>query len=152
HESHGTFPPGRLRSMTDGHGRCFSAYAYLLPTLDADELYSNVNFDHNPEDAPNATVLNQTISYFLCPSDQFQKLQGESAVHNYPLNTGTTYPLSPRNPAKQPVTGIFFENSKVRVSDIVDGASHTVCVAETIKAEGGPDEWDGISPTNGFVL
>jgi prepilin-type processing-associated H-X9-DG protein len=75
-----------------------------------------------------------------------------SAVHNYPLSTGTTYPLSPRNPSGVPVTGVFFENSSVKFSDITDGSSQTVCVSETIKAEGGPSTWDGVSATNGFVL
>jgi prepilin-type processing-associated H-X9-DG protein len=75
-----------------------------------------------------------------------------SAVHNYPLSTGTTYPLSPRNPSGVPVTGVFLENSSVKFSDITDGSSQTVCVSETIKAEGGPSTWDGVSATNGFVL
>jgi prepilin-type N-terminal cleavage/methylation domain-containing protein len=31
HTAPGVFPPGRLRSTVDHNGRCFSAYAYLLP-------------------------------------------------------------------------------------------------------------------------
>ena len=152
HDTHGLFPPGRLRSLVDGQGRCFSAYAYLLPYLEAGTLYQQINFNANPEDAINATALDQTIPYFLCPSDQFRKLQGNSAVHNYPLSTGTTYPLSPRNPGGVPVTGVFYENSSVRFGDIPDGSSQTVCISETIKSEGGPSTWDGLSKTNGFVL
>ncbi len=30
------------------------------------------------------------------------------AMHNFPLNTGTTFPVSPRNPTSIPVTGVFF--------------------------------------------
>jgi prepilin-type N-terminal cleavage/methylation domain-containing protein/prepilin-type processing-associated H-X9-DG protein len=153
HDSHKTFPPGRNVNPVDGQGRCFSAYAYLLPYLEADNLYKQINFGKNPDTDPeNAVALNQTIPYFQCPSDQHQKLQGESAVHNYPLNTGTTYPVSPRNPSKTPVTGVFFENSKVRFADITDGASQTVCISETVVSDGGPDVWDGVSPTTGFVL
>ncbi len=76
----------------------------------------------------------------------------DSAVHNYPLNTGTTFPLSPRNPSRVPVTGVFFENSRVRFADTTDGSSNTVCISETIKSEGGPNTWDGASPTSGLVL
>lgn len=161
HSTHRTLPPGRLRTMTDGQGHCFSAYAHLLPYLEAQTLYEQINFNANPDDpAANGKALGQTIPYFLCPSDSYRVLQSttvngvivDSAVHNYPLSTGTTYPLSPRNPGRVPVTGIFFENSRIRFADILDGSSKTVCIGETIKSEGGPSTWDGISPTNGFVL
>jgi prepilin-type processing-associated H-X9-DG protein len=47
---------------------------------------------------------------------------------------------------------VFYENSSTSFGDLVDGTSNTVCISETIKAEGGPTRWDGVSPTNGFVL
>lgn len=150
-----------MRSDIDGQGRCFSAYAHLLPYLDAASIYNTINFNANPEDlALNGAPLSQTVTFFLCPSDSFRILQSNvvsgvtvnSAVHNYPLCVGTTYPVSTRNPGGVPVTGIFHENSKTRFADITDGSSQTVCVSETIKAEGGPSTWDGVSPTNGFVL
>jgi prepilin-type processing-associated H-X9-DG protein/prepilin-type N-terminal cleavage/methylation domain-containing protein len=162
HSTHRSFPTGRVRTLIAGEGRCFSAYAFLLPYLDAGTLFDLINFDANPEDLDhNGLVLGQTITYFLCPSDSFQILQSksnssgvviDSAVHNYPLGTGTTFPVSPRNPGRIPVTGVFFENSKVRFADITDGSSKTVCISETIQSEGGPNTWDGTSPTNGFVL
>ncbi len=152
HGSHNVFPPGRLVSPVDGQGRCFSAYAHLLPLLEANTLFAQIRFDANPEDPVNAAALNQTIPFFLCPSDQHRKLQGEAAVHNYPLNTGTTYPVSLRNPYGTPVTGVFFENSRVGLADITDGSSQTVCIGETVISEGGPTVWDGVSPTTGFVL
>jgi prepilin-type N-terminal cleavage/methylation domain-containing protein/prepilin-type processing-associated H-X9-DG protein len=161
HDVHRTFPPGRMRSLVDGNGRCFSAYAHLLPHLEAASLFAQIDFNADPDDpAANGLVLGQTIPFFLCPSDSYRILQSNivdgvivnSAVHNYPLNTGTTYPLSPRNPGGVPVTGVFFENSRVRLADLTDGSGSTVCVSETIKAEGGPSIWDGVSRTNGFVL
>ena len=152
HSAHDKFPPGRLVNPVDTQGRCFSAYAHLLPYLEADTLFSPINFNANPEDAVNGVALDQTIPFFLCPSDQNRKLQGTSAVHNYPLNTGTTYPVSPRNAFGTPVTGVYFENSAVGFRDILDGSSQTVCISETVKSEGGPSTWDGVSKTNGFVL
>jgi prepilin-type N-terminal cleavage/methylation domain-containing protein/prepilin-type processing-associated H-X9-DG protein len=134
HVSHQRFPPGRLVNPVDGQGRCFSAYAHLLPYLEADTLFQQIDFNANPED------------------DMGAKVQGNSAVHNYPLNTGTTYPVSPRNSFDTPVTGVFFENSTVSFKHIIDGSSHTICIGETIISEGGPSTWDGVSHTNGFVL
>ncbi|MEM9586007.1 MAG: DUF1559 domain-containing protein, partial [Planctomycetota bacterium] len=154
-------PSGRRREFRSGEGRCFSAYAALLPYLEAQSLYERIDFSRNPDDpAANGVALSQTIPFFLCPSDSFQILQRnvvagaiiDSAVHNYPLNTGTTYPLSPRNPRRVPVTGVFFENSSLSTASISDGLSQTICISETVKSEGGPSVWDGKSKTNGFVL
>ncbi len=152
HSTHNTFPPGRFVNPVDTQGRCFSAHAHLLPFLEANTLFGQINFNANPEDASNAVAIEQTIPFFLCPSDQHRKLQGNSAVHNYPLNTGTTYPVSPRNAYGERVTGVFFENSRIGFRDILDGSSQTVCIGETVKSEGGPSTWDGVSKTTGFVL
>jgi prepilin-type N-terminal cleavage/methylation domain-containing protein/prepilin-type processing-associated H-X9-DG protein len=161
HEALEVFPPGRITNFTQpGEGRCWSAYAHLLPYLGENPLYNTLNFSLNPEQgattagvAQNTTALNQTLESLLCPSDLYnQKLQGDSGVHNYLLSTGNTLPVSPRNPGGVPVNGIFFENSSVRIRDIVDGTAQTACVSETIKSEGGPAVWDGRSRTTGFVL
>ncbi|MBS0202950.1 MAG: DUF1559 domain-containing protein [Planctomycetes bacterium] len=160
HSSAGTLPPGRLVTQVDGSGHCFAAYAHLLPYIDQGPLYNQVNFNANPDTGfGNAVPLATMLSMLLCPSDPAVILQPASAkspasaVHNYPLNTGTTYPVSPRNPAGTPVTGIFFENSSVRFAGITDGLSNTVCISETARSTlGGPTTWDGVSPTNGFVL
>lgn len=161
HESLKVFPPGRITNFAQpGEGRCWSAYAHLLPYMGENAIYNAVNFSLNPEQgataaavAQNTTALNQTLETLLCPTDLYnQKLQGDSGVHNYPLCTGNNLPVSPRNPWSLPVNGVFFENSSVRIQDIVDGTSQTACVSETIKSEGGPSVWDGSSHTNGFVL
>lgn len=164
HESLGVFPLGRERSMLDRNGRCYGAYAHLLPYLGENNMYNAINFVLNPEHDPsgtgpsgplqveNTTVMNQSLESMLCPTDLFTKLQADTGVHNYLLNTGTTFSISPRNPSATPINGIFFENSAVRVQDIIDGTAQTICISETIKSEGGPNVWDGRSPTNGFVL
>lgn len=160
HSSTNVLPPGRLVTQVDGVGHCFSAYAHLLPYMDQAPLYSQVDFNVNPDVGfGNAAAIATNLPMLLCPSDQVVILQPASAtspmsaVHSYPLNTGTTYPVSPRNPAGTKVTGIFFENSSIRFGDILDGMSSTVCISETVRSQlGGPTSWDGVSPTNGFVL
>ena len=105
--------------------------------------------------------MSQTIKFFLCPSDSFAILQSNvvngqtinSAVHNYPLCTGTTFPLSPLNPGGVQITGVFYENSRTRMQDVRDGTSSTVCISETTKSvPGSPATWDGVSPVTGHVL
>ena len=160
HDTVNVFPMGRERSLWDGNGRCFGAYAMLLPQLDQGVMFNAINFLLSPDVNPagtsqleNSTILNAIVSTLLCPSDIYQKLQGDNGIHNYPLNTGTTYPVSPRNPGGVRITGIFFENSSVRIAEITDGTSNTIGVCETVKSElNGPTVWDGVSSTNGFVL
>jgi prepilin-type N-terminal cleavage/methylation domain-containing protein/prepilin-type processing-associated H-X9-DG protein len=165
HSTLGVFPPGRLRGMIDFNGRCFSAYAYLLPYLEQPALYGSINFNLNPDNAPSAAVAGENglqpentsalftnINSLLCPSDFFVPRPDHKALHNYPLNTGTTFPVSPRNPSGVPVTGVYFENSAVGVQGITDGTSSTVCISETIISNGIAGYWDGVSQTTGFVL
>jgi len=124
---------------------------------------SSINFNLNSDDendidlgsGQNATVRYQMVNTFLCPSDFDQKVWGQRAPTNYLVNTGTTYPISLFSASKLPVTGLFFDNSSVRVANITDGTSQTVAVSETIKSENGSAvalEWDGHSTTTGFVM
>jgi prepilin-type N-terminal cleavage/methylation domain-containing protein/prepilin-type processing-associated H-X9-DG protein len=161
HSALAAFPPGRLTDFKNpGLGRCYAAYAHLLPFLELGYVFDAINFTYSPEQGPgaagvpeNTTVLNMTLSWLLCPSDwDGVKLQGDSGVHNYPLCTGSTFPVSPRNPWGTAVNGVFFENSLVRMRDIVDGSAHTVCIGETVIAKPGSAFWDGVTREDGFVL
>jgi prepilin-type N-terminal cleavage/methylation domain-containing protein/prepilin-type processing-associated H-X9-DG protein len=154
HDAHRTFPMGRERSMVDGAGRCYSAYAHLLGFLEQENVYKKVNFMINPEDAGNVIAMADPIPLFICPTDfTWVNLQPNRGVHNYPLNTGTTFPVSPRNPSGVLVTGVFYEDSTTRIRDVTDGTTQTVCISETVRSQlNGPTTWDGVSATNGFVL
>ncbi|HET6883834.1 MAG TPA: DUF1559 domain-containing protein [Pirellulales bacterium] len=163
HSALGSFPPGRLRCETIANqGRCYSAYIYLLPYLEAMNVQQTFNLLANADSPdplnPTANIAArlQRLEVLLCPSDQHQTPMPGFEVHNYPLNTGTTFPVSTLNPANVPVTGVFFENSKVAIRDVLDGSSNTVCISETVISVAGLGEnpagiWDG-KPTKGFVL
>jgi prepilin-type N-terminal cleavage/methylation domain-containing protein len=162
-EAVGCLPPGRLLNQSGlGQGRCFSAYAQLLPHLGLQIVHDNINFAHNPEQgyglpgvAENSTTLNWPCGTFICPAETAgprMPLPDGSAICNYPLNTGNTLPVSPRNPWNIRVNGPFFENSSVRLRDFTDGASKTALISEQVTAKGGPNVWDGSSATTGFVL
>ena len=168
HDAVGCFPPGRLRGFIDYNGRCFSAYAQLLPYFDQTPLYNAINFNLNPENNPsstaageagaqqeNTTAINTQINMLQCPSDPGPPggtCLGGKATHTYPLNTGTTFAVSTRNPFGMPVTGVFYENSAVGVQGITDGSSQTAAVSETIRSTMPGGVWDGVSPTDGMVL
>lgn len=163
HSALDSFPPGRLRCDTVPlQGRCYSVYAFLLPYLEATNTQQMFNFLANPETPdpiyPNANVAArlQRMAVLLCPSDTYRILQPGMEVHNYPMNTGTTFPVSPLNPSGVRITGVFFENSAVGLKDITDGSSQTVCISENTLSVPGMGEspaghWNG-EPTRGFVL
>jgi prepilin-type N-terminal cleavage/methylation domain-containing protein/prepilin-type processing-associated H-X9-DG protein len=157
HDVHRMLPPGRERSLVNGQGRCFSAYAHLLPQLEQTNAFQMVNFNFNPEATQNVTIMNFPMPMLVCPSDfTAVDMQLNRAVHNYPLNTGTSFPVSLRNPGNVPINGIFYENSSTKLRDVTDGTSQTVCVSETIRSHvvgnNGQTVWDGVSAIDGFVL
>ena len=157
HDIHRMFPPGRERSLVDGQGRCFSAYAHILPQLEQANAFQMVDFNFNPEATQNVPIMNFPMSILLCPSDSYPiDIQNNRAVHNYLLNTGTSFPLSPRNPGNVPINGIFYENSSTKLRDITDGTSYTVCISETVRSKkvgnNGQTVWDGVGAIDGFVL
>ncbi len=169
HDSFNTFPPGRLRCETiPNQGRCFSAHAFLLPYMEALPAWKLINFNANPEATDpvfgdvNAPARATRMDNLLCPSDSHHIMQGggefPGEIHSYPMNTGTTFPVSPLNPWGVRVTGVYFENSHVRLADIRDGSSQTVCNSENTFSISGmgddgqtPPHWTG-APTQGFVL
>jgi len=174
-EVFGAFPPGRIVSIsagddftaaangnaTTGNGNCFSAFAQMLPQLDQGVIFNQINFNSGPDTTANNTMSIVQPPLFLCPSDSSARAlvqgPGFAGVTNYVLNTGTTFPVSPNNPARTPVTGIFFENSRVRLADIADGSSQTVCLSEQILSDlsapsNNAGNWNGNTPSTGFVL
>lgn len=166
HDALNTFPPGRLRGMINGSGRCFSAHSYLLPYLDQNALYNATNFLLNPETSlsatgageagsqpENLTSIETIVNSFLCPSDggQFRCLGGKG-MHNYPMNTGTTFAVSPLNPYGIRINGIFYENSATNLAQIIDGSSQTAAFAEQIRSQPGNSTWNGTTPVGGMVL
>jgi prepilin-type N-terminal cleavage/methylation domain-containing protein/prepilin-type processing-associated H-X9-DG protein len=163
HEARRSFPAGRLLSFTHpAQGRCFSAYSQALPHLELANVQNLMNFNANPDATDpvfgdlNAAARNTYIAIFQCPSDSHQILQTGCEVHNYPLCTGTTFPVTTLNPGNVPVTGIFYENSGTKLAEVRDGSSNTVCVSENTLSIPGMGEapaghWNG-KPTQGFVL
>lgn len=152
---------GANGNATTGNGRCFSAYAFILPQLELNTIYDQIDFGSGPDTIANNAMSVQQPALFLCPSDLGGKslLQGNgfAGVANYALNSGTTFPVSTQNPGQVPVTGIFYENSKIRLADITDGTSHTVCISEQVLSDPSDQAntqgiWNGKTPTTGFVL
>jgi prepilin-type N-terminal cleavage/methylation domain-containing protein/prepilin-type processing-associated H-X9-DG protein len=141
--TNGVFPPGRINTYIAGNGHCWGAYSQLLPFVEQQTVFNAMNFSMNPDPdytttsaVVNATAAILQVNIFMCPSDgaptSVQVGGGMYGVHNYLLNVGSGYSVVQIPPA--PMTapnGIFFENSAVRIADITDGTSQTICISET---------------------
>ena len=129
HSTAAVFPPGRTRSVIDGQGHCFGAFAQLLPQLEQGAVYNSINFDHSADRSPqNHTARATIIESFVCPTDFFKILRSGSAPTSYMICTGTDFPIARSD-------GVFFENSAITVADVIDGTAQTVCVSETIRSD-----------------
>ncbi len=127
HDSYMCFPPGRTHGIVFNHA--FSPHAMLLPFYDQIQLYNAVNFAHAADLPPNDTVRFSQLELLLCPADRNEKIQGDNSIHNYLWNVGTEHSVLRGN-------GPFFQNSRLRAADLVDGLACTAFAAETVQGDG----------------
>jgi prepilin-type N-terminal cleavage/methylation domain-containing protein/prepilin-type processing-associated H-X9-DG protein len=157
------FPPGRINSHVAGQGNCWGTYAQMLPQLEMQSVFNSFNFQVAPDTDPtttpagaNITGMTTFINTLLCPSDSSAVLvpigNGLYATHNYNVNTGNTYTVvqNPAAPLTGAPNGVFFENSRTRPSDFLDGLSQTVAISETIRSN--PGDSFARDPLSGFVI
>ena len=122
HDSNASFPPGN-------DGKNFSAAARLLPYLEQDALYKQINFDKPMDDKANADARRIRLAVFLDPQDPLETVKEDLGPTNYLFNAGS-------KPALEDNDGVFFQDSKIRLTDIADGTSNTVMIGETLKGDG----------------
>src|SRR5439155_23290730 len=140
----GSFPPGftSQAAFTDGPslGPGWGWGAYLLPYLEQDNLYRQINFAKDIKDPVDAQARLQSVPLFLCPSDSPERLtttvsdgSGNSicdvAFANY-VGMAGVYEVSGYPDTSNGSPGVLLRNSKVRITDIIDGSSSTLLVGE----------------------
>jgi prepilin-type N-terminal cleavage/methylation domain-containing protein/prepilin-type processing-associated H-X9-DG protein len=139
HDARQSFPAGYVAFGPYSDGATDTAPgwgwgALLLPFLEQDNLYRQIDFSQPVQSSPAAQV---SLQLFLCPSD--------------PAPTGTFFvpdafgsPLVPAAPCSYAACvggdetettdptglGVFYRNSRTRLTDVSDGASNTILVGE----------------------
>jgi hypothetical protein len=126
HNYHETFQS--LPSGNDDNN--FSASAHLLPFIEQDNLYKLIDFKKPSTDPANATVRAVLIKTFLNPRDPQMAVAEGSGATNYLFNAGS-------KPALKDNDGVFFQDSKLKLTEITDGTSNTLLAGETLKGDGG---------------
>lgn len=143
HDVFRTFPPGYTSRtvatadpIADETGPGYAWSFALLPYVEQKNLFEAVDTNLDAADPVNlAQVRAATFSTFLCPSDPAPVTFAVIDANGHALTLpGSNYPgifgygsvtMSPGNS-----TGVFYRNSSVKIRDITDGSSNTICVGE----------------------
>src|SRR5262249_34718122 len=104
HDSVGTLPPGN-----DANN--FSAAAYILPYLEQDNLFKQIDFKKPVDDKANAAARKAVVKTFLNPLDKVQSVSADYGPTNYLFCAGS-------KPALADNDGVFYQDSKVKLSDV----------------------------------
>jgi prepilin-type processing-associated H-X9-DG protein/prepilin-type N-terminal cleavage/methylation domain-containing protein len=141
HDINKQFPPGYISGVAangDDTGPGWGWAAYLLPHVEQQPLFAQINFTQPIEAGVNAAARTTRVKSYLCPADSplptfpvgprtiFGQLLSTTctiAAANYIGNFGTGEPGVDGE-------GIFFRNSTIRIADISDGTSSTLLVGE----------------------
>jgi prepilin-type N-terminal cleavage/methylation domain-containing protein/prepilin-type processing-associated H-X9-DG protein len=123
HDTYGSFPPG-----VDSNN--FSAVAHLLPFIEQNNLFQQIDFNKPISDNTNSAVAGTVMKICLNPQDPIENVRKDRGATNYLFSAGT-------KPSLEENDGIFFTNSKIKFAQITDGTSNTFMIGETLKGDGG---------------
>jgi prepilin-type N-terminal cleavage/methylation domain-containing protein/prepilin-type processing-associated H-X9-DG protein len=116
--------------------------AFLLPFLEQDNVYRQIDFSTPVQNSPAAQV---TIKLYLCPMDMPPVqpfLLSDAALKSICMVAPSSYAATvgpDADEADDPTgQGVFFRNSRTRFIDISDGTSQTVMIGDRawVKTQG----------------
>jgi prepilin-type N-terminal cleavage/methylation domain-containing protein len=168
------FPPGWIveTPIAGDSENGWGWLSMLLPEADQRSVYNSINFDNHLQTAGNETARLRVIGTFVCPSDHvparvpfFLKGTEESSLERQVSPSslgargsekvmfevaGASYigVFGRRDPDDRTDTigdGVFSLNSRARLADMVDGASHTLVAGER-SARRLACTWTGMHP------
>lgn len=139
HDALGALPSGYLSQSyaaatytSPGWGWAF----LLLPFLEQDGLFRQVDCTVPIEAAAYASVRTTELKVFTCPTDRYTGTftvlddngapVADAATNSYAASFGTTEVEAQPDDGN----GMFFRNSQLRFKDVTDGTSYTLAIGE----------------------
>jgi hypothetical protein len=138
HDANGGFPPGKIE-IPKGGTVIHTWTPYVLPYIEQDNLYRQYRFDKSWDDAAtndaNPGGVGQTeLKLTLCPSAPTGRRGSRNrAVIDYSPANQITRPNPAVNnmpPSDPTFIGILGHNVQRRITEITDGTSNTILLAE----------------------
>lgn len=137
--THGMFPPNGIGRPTENIGGrylqdwlAWSGFAMLLPYVEQDNIYNQIDFnyrwDNNNGGTVNNTMARTRIAAFVCPSDPGASVQytANMGPTSYAISTGAASHWSMRTAP----SGVATLHWGARMRDITDGTSNTIAGSE----------------------
>lgn len=164
HDAHAVFPPGTTHHRWFGGSGFWSWMAFSLPYLERSAMYDELDFSTASWPTPtpgNAEIMLMQISGFECPSDPRPRFNASTghAVTDYlgsagSFGVGFALPQTTEDEyCKASITrkqrGMFYGNSRVKLTQVADGTSSTLLVGERPPASDARwGRWTGPGATN----
>ena len=139
HDVQQCLPPGytATASYVDGATDTAPGWgwgAYLLPHLEQDALYRQLNFGQPVQNSP---AIQTVVKMYLCPSDlpppvpfALTDATGAFVASAAPSSYAATVGPDASDVADPTGAGVFYRNSRTRLTDIKDGTSQTAMIGD----------------------
>lgn len=139
HDTQQSLPCGYLAKMPYSDGATDTAPgwgwgAFLLPHLEQDNLYRQLNFE---QPVQISSAIQTLVRVYLCPADvpspsafPVEDRTGETVTWAAPSSYAATCGPDASDVADPTGLGIFYRNSRTRLTDITDGTSQTVMLGD----------------------
>lgn len=135
---HGETPDRTIEDNQMG----FAWGAYLLPFIEQENYYEEIDFERPPFDPVNKEIREKELGVFFWPSDIYSpdhKVVRDDTDPNdieqygpssYFANWGPADASTNLEATPELAEGVFYRNSATAIGDIRDGTTHTVAIGE----------------------